>query len=84
MPTCREITRLLASDQLAQEALGRRILTRLHLMMCDECGRYAKELEALGDSMREAFRTPLDPVRLAELERAILNRASSGGKGGAA
>jgi hypothetical protein len=81
MPTCREVTRLLASGQLEGAALAKRILTRLHLMMCDDCGRYAKELRGLGEMAREALRAPLDPTRLAALERAILERASSGDGG---
>lgn len=83
MPTCREVTRLLASDQLEEAALSRRILTRLHLLMCDDCVRYAKELEALGEMTREALLIPLDPVRLAALERAILERGGTGGGGAA-
>jgi predicted anti-sigma-YlaC factor YlaD len=81
MPTCREVTRLLASDQLERAALTKRILTRLHLMMCDGCRRYARELEGLGEMAREALRAPLDPTRLAALELAILERAASGGGG---
>lgn len=83
MPTCREITRLLASDQLEHEALTRRMLIRLHLMMCDDCTRYAKELTTLGEIAREALKIPLDPKRLAELERAILDRGLRGDAGGA-
>ncbi|HXI21756.1 MAG TPA: hypothetical protein VNH46_11750, partial [Gemmatimonadales bacterium] len=63
------MTRLLASDQLEGTSLARRVLTRLHLLMCDECGRYARELGGLGELAREALRAPLDPVRLATLER---------------
>ena len=79
MPTCKEVVQLLASEQLKEAALTRRILARLHLMMCDDCGRYARELEGLGEVAREAFRQPLDAERLAALERAIMKRASSGG-----
>jgi hypothetical protein len=79
MPTCREVVRLLASEQLKEAALTRRILVRLHLMMCDDCGRYAKELEGLGEVARDAFRQPLDAARLSDLEKAILKRAAAGG-----
>ena len=83
MPTCREVTRLLASGQLEAAPLARRILVRLHLLLCDECGRYARELVGLGEAARTALRTPLDPERLAALERAILERAAFGGGGAA-
>lgn len=81
MPTCREITRLLASGQLEGAALATRILTRLHLLMCDDCGRYASELAGLGEVAREALRVPIDPVRLAALEEAILKRGEASGGG---
>jgi hypothetical protein len=83
MPTCREVTRLLASDQLEGTALAKRILTRLHLRMCSDCARYAKELKVLGEVVREALRSPLDQSRLAALERAVLERGGADGGGGA-
>jgi len=82
MPSCREVTRLLASEELAEAAAVRRILVRLHLLMCGDCSRYARELEGLGRAAREALRAPLDSERLAALERAILERAARGGRGG--
>lgn len=84
MPTCREVTRLLASGQLEEAAHIRKILVRLHLLMCDDCGRYARELDDLGKVAREALRQPLDPTRLAALEQAIMERAFPGGGGGGA
>jgi len=87
MPTCEEIARLLASEQLEQAGPVRRLLIRLHLLICDGCGRYARELEALGETARDALRVPLDPERLEALERTILERAAredSGGTSGSA
>lgn len=84
MPTCKEVTRLLASGELEAAGLTRRILVRLHLLMCNDCGRYARELRGLGKVAREAFRQPLDAERLAALERAILERAPTKGDDGAA
>ncbi len=81
MPTCREIARLLASDELEDAGLVRKALVRLHLLMCDECGRYARELKGLGQAAREALRQPLDPERLVALERIILQRAAGGTTG---
>jgi hypothetical protein len=83
MPTCKEVTRLLASEQLHGATRVTRILTRLHLLMCDDCGRYARELAGLGTVVREALQVPLDPVRLAALEQAILTREGINGGGAA-
>lgn len=74
MPTCKEVSRLLASGELETAPAARRIFTRLHLLMCDDCSRYAKELRQLGEAARQALGSPLDPSRLASLERAILAR----------
>lgn len=74
MPSCREVSRLLASGEVDTAPAVRRILTRLHLMMCDDCTRYSRELRQLGETARQALRSPLDPERLAALERAILER----------
>lgn len=78
MPTCREVVRLLASDELKDQGLARRLLTRVHLLMCDDCGRYNEELEGITSVVREALRAPIDPQRLAALERAILEHGGDG------
>jgi hypothetical protein len=74
MPSCKEVSRLLASGEVDTVPAARRILTRLHLIMCDDCTRYSRELRQLGETARQALRSPLDPERLAGLERAILQR----------
>lgn len=74
MPSCREVSRLLASGDVDTAPAVRRILTRLHLMMCDDCARYSRELRQLGPTARQALRSPLDAERLVALERAILER----------
>jgi hypothetical protein len=84
MPSCREVTRLLASGEVEISPAVQRILTRLHLLrlhllMCDDCRRYSRELRQLGETAREALRSPLDPDRLAALERAIVDRAQRQG-----
>jgi hypothetical protein len=75
MPSCREVTRLLSSGEVEISPAVQRILMRLHLLMCDDCRRYSRELRQLGETAREAFRSPLDADRLAALERAIVDRA---------
>jgi hypothetical protein len=79
MPSCREVTRLLASGEVEISPAVQRILTRLHLLMCDDCRRYSRELRQLGETAREALRLPLDADRLAALERAIMDRAQRQG-----
>jgi predicted anti-sigma-YlaC factor YlaD len=78
MPSCREVTRLLASGEVERAPAVRRILTRVHLLMCDDCRRYSRELRGLAEMARKALRSPVDPVRLAALERVLLERLESG------
>ena len=77
MPTCREVARLLASGQYQDAELTRRALVRLHLIMCGDCARYAAELTSLNEAARAALHEPLDPARLADLERQLVTRIAS-------
>jgi len=73
MMSCRQVTRRIASDQLAGAGWRSRLGVRLHLAMCRHCRRYAAQLAAIGDAARSLFRRrESGPSR--DLERAILER----------
>ena len=55
MPSCREIARMVASDELTDAGWVRRLSVRFHLLMCRHCTRYAAELRAIGASARNAL-----------------------------
>ena len=42
MMSCREVTGLVASDELAEAPWARRLVVRLHLFMRSHCRRYAQ------------------------------------------
>lgn len=44
MIRCKEVARLLSTDQLASQPVWRRAGVRLHLMMCRHCRRFARQL----------------------------------------
>ena len=73
MMSCREIARVVASDEFADAGWARRLSVRFHLLMCRHCTRYAAELRAIGASARKALH-PSDPpsATLHRLERGIL------------
>ena len=86
MLSCREVTRLYASGELRERGPGRasfrqRILARIHLMMCDHCSRYIREIELIGTAVRVQFgqlvpdRAALD--RLGSVIRARVRNESS-------
>ena len=55
MLTCRDVTRLCASEDIRRAPFARRVAVRLHLLMCRHCCRYVRELSAIGAASRRAF-----------------------------
>jgi hypothetical protein len=79
MLTCREVSRLIASGDLAGQGVLRRLAVRLHLLGCDHCRRYARQLRAIAAAARRLMRAePLDPERVMRLEQAIMAKARAG------
>ncbi len=75
MLSCREVSRLIASDELVDLGWLERILVRLHLVRCHHCRRYAVQLRAISTAAleRQSF-GPADLQALERLERSILER----------
>lgn len=81
MLPCSEVARLIASEALRQAPIHRRLAVRFHLLLCDHCRRYARELRLLGASVREEFRRLVpDPTQLGTLEASIRDRIRSEGE----
>ena len=79
MQNCREVAYLIASDGLEHAAWPTRLLTRLHLLYCKHCRRYATELAMIGRVGREALSADsVDPKTLQRLEESIMEYASGG------
>lgn len=75
MPNCKEVVRLVASEELADAGWLSRVLVRLHLLMCGNCQSYVTQLRAIGAAARDrAHSSAADEAAFAELERAILRR----------
>ncbi len=75
MLTCKEVSRIIASDELAEAGLRRRLAVRFHLWMCRHCRRYATQIRQLGDMARGMFRgRSEDPETLARLQNQILEQ----------
>jgi hypothetical protein len=73
MMTCREVSTLLASGDLASASLGRRLAIRLHLLMCDRCSTFSQWLEGIAAASRSlALRTGREAP--ADLESRVLER----------
>lgn len=80
MMRCRDVTRLIAREELGGEGLLRRAAVRFHLLMCRHCGAYAAQLRAIGRAARERWGSrPEGGDRLA-IER--LRKAIGSGRAG--
>ncbi len=80
MMTCKEVANLVASDRFKEAWWGRRIGLRLHLLMCRDCRRYAKQLAALGAYAQNRWGPQAeDSDTLQRIEREILERSKPKG-----
>ncbi len=74
MLRCREVARILASDQLRDASWIRRLSMRIHLAMCRHCGRYGKQLDLIGTEVRRSSAaTDADESALQRIEQALRN-----------
>lgn len=78
MISCRDVAKLLTSDELVSQSRWKRLEVRLHLRMCDYCTRLARQIERLRAAARQlgASDESLDP----DLEQRIIRKLSSSGR----
>ncbi len=75
MPNCKEVARLIASDELADAVWSNRALVRLHLLMCRDCRGYAAQLRAIGAAARDRWDVGVaDTAAFEQLQSSILER----------
>jgi len=75
MPNCKEVARLIASDELADAVWSKRALVRFHLLMCHRCRGYAAQLRAIGAAARHRFGSYVaDRASFEQLQNSILER----------
>ena len=75
MLRCKQVTTMVARDDLADAGPWLRLKIRLHLMMCRHCARYAAQIRAIGAKAREQFHPSEEPADVAGLQRRILESA---------
>lgn len=52
MLTCREASLAIAADELRSAGFGRRLSIRAHLLMCQNCRAFARQLATVGHAVR--------------------------------
>lgn len=80
MLACREVVRLIASDELERFGWRRRLAVRMHLLMCANCRRYRNQLRQLGEATRTLLTDSPPADRLRELEERIIDRVKGTGE----
>jgi len=54
MMTCREVSTLVSTGELADAPMTRRLGARIHLAMCRHCRAFKRQIEAIGRAARDA------------------------------
>ncbi len=75
MLTCKEVTKAIATDELSEAGIRRRLAVRLHLLQCRYCRRYAAQIRAIGEAARGLFGQATDSGSLEDLKARILSQA---------
>lgn len=83
MLKCNEVSRLAASEEIAQAGFLRRLEFRMHLMMCRHCRSYVRQVEAIGAAARRVFGSAADDdSAVARIEADVLRAVRGDGKTG--
>jgi len=75
MLRCKQVTTMVASDDLTDAGRWLRLKIRLHLMMCRHCARYAAQIHAIGVKARERFHPSEERSDVEDLQKRILELA---------
>jgi hypothetical protein len=65
---------MVASDEVRSAGFARRVAVRMHLMMCNNCRRFAREIDLLGRVSRSLPRENLDPGAETEAVERVMRR----------
>lgn len=75
MLACNEVTRLWASEEIRTAPLSRRLAVRFHLMLCEHCRRYVRELATIGSAARSRARnSAASETAILNLERRLIDQ----------
>ena len=61
MISCRDVTKLITSDQVLYESWLKRLEVKVHLLMCRHCSRVVRQVESLRKSARELWEVSDQP-----------------------
>ncbi len=76
MRNCKEVSKIIASDELEGSGPGKRLSVWLHLLMCKYCRRYFRQIRAVGEvtrAMHAARPTQDEAAKLERIKERLLN-----------
>ena len=76
MPSCREVSGLMAHDDLDSVSLAKRLLIRMHLSMCSFCGRFARQMKLVEKGFRDRWSQKPTAEKLSAMRQRLLDRLS--------
>lgn len=77
MMNCKDVSTLIARDELTQAPLMRRLAVRLHLAFCRHCRAFQRQLDAISRAARAATARQADEPG-AEFEATLTRRLREG------
>ena len=76
MLSCRDVTRIVSSDELENAGALLKFRVKLHFLLCVRCKRYADQIRMIGIAARErAVMLLPEEEHLLRLEKSILDDA---------
>jgi hypothetical protein len=77
MPTCRQVSRLIAAGDVESLPFHRRLWVTLHVSMCGRCARFTRELRRIGEAARARWALGTeDRETVDRLEQVVLRQLS--------
>ena len=74
MPSCREVTRMLAEEELQSAPRRVRWMVRLHLAMCRHCGRFARQMSLISQALKNMMNRRPDELKHPDIAQRIIAR----------
>ncbi|MCK9997027.1 MAG: hypothetical protein KAH56_12210 [Candidatus Krumholzibacteria bacterium] len=82
MLKCRDLTKLIASDEIEDLGFMKRVEIQFHLFMCKHCRQYMGQIRSIGQGAKKmAAEAEPDQEQLQRLEKDICGKIRNGDHG---
>ena len=77
MLSCREVSRLISSEEIEGMGWSRRFSFRIHYFLCGSCRCYGRQMTTIGTAIRRWAGRSVSNEDVTSLEREIVDRLNS-------